>query len=116
RRNTLLDQHYEILQGDSVARFAYANQLVKDPVMVQEMLNTCSSIWHDILMQTGKSDTPIRNIDREGDIKSIISSVDLQEAKSAVNLFRRAHSLLQKNSNLKLTVEDLFLQLPTIPR
>ena len=116
RRNTLLDQHCEILQSDSVARFAYANQLVKDPVMVQEMLDTWSSVWHDILMQTGKSDTPIRNIDREGEIKSIIRSVDLQEAKSAVNLFRRAHSLLQKNSNLKLTVEDLFLQLPTIPR
>ncbi|MCD6424230.1 MAG: hypothetical protein J7L35_01895 [Anaerolineales bacterium] len=116
RRNTLLDQHYEILYGDSVARFAYANQLVKNPVMVQEMLDTWSSIWHDILMQTGKSDTPIRNIDREGEIKSIIRSVDLQEAKSAVNLFRRAHSLLQNNSNLKLTVEDLFLQLPTIPR
>jgi len=115
RRNTLLDQHYEILQGDSVSRFAYANQLVKDPVMVQEMLDTWSSVWHDVLLQIGKSDTPIRNIDREGEIKSIISSVDLKEAKSAVNLFRRAHSLLQKNSNLKLTVEDLFLQLPTIP-
>ena len=83
--------------------------------MVQEMLNIWSSIWHDILLQVGKSDTPIRNIDREGEIKAIISSVDLQEAKSAVKLFQRAHSLLQKNANLKLTVEDLLIQLPTLP-
>ena len=83
--------------------------------MVQEMLDTWSSIWHDILMLIGKSDTPIRNIDRDAEIQSIIRSVDLQEAKSSINLFRRAHSLLQKNSNLKLTVEDLLLQLPTIP-
>ena len=83
--------------------------------MVQEMLNIWSSIWHDILLQVGKSDTPIRNIDREGEIKAIISSVNLQEAKSAVNLFQRAHSLLQKNANLKLTVEDLLIQLPTLP-
>jgi len=115
RRNNLLNQHYEILRGDSVARFAYANQLTKDPDLVQEMLDTWSSIWHDILMQAGKSGTPIRNIDRQEEIKSIISSLDLQDAKSALNLFRRAYSLLQKNSNLKLTVEDLFLQLPTIP-
>ena len=115
RRNTLLDQHYEILKGDSVARFTYANQLVKDPAMVQEMLNIWSSIWHDILLQVGKSDTPIRNIDREGEIKAIINSINLQEAKSAVNLFQRAHSLLQKNANLKLTVEDLLIQLPTLP-
>lgn len=114
RRNTLLDQHYEILKGDSVARFAYANQLVKDSVMVQEMLNTWSSIWHDVLLQAGKSDTPIRNIDRDGEIQTIVNAVDLQDAKSAVNLFRRAHGLLQKNANLKLTVEDLLLQLPTI--
>lgn len=114
RRKTLLDQHYEILKGDSVARFAYANQLVKDSVMVQEMLNTWSSIWHDVLLQAGKSDTPIRNIDRDGEIQTIVNAVDLQNAKSAVNLFRRAHGLLQKNANLKLTVEDLLLQLPTI--
>ena len=115
RRNTLLDQHYEILKGDSIARFTYANQLVKDPALIQEMLNLWSSIWHDILLQVGKSDTPIRNIDREEEIKAIIRSVDLQEAKLAVNLFQRAHSLLQKNANLKLTVEDLLIQLPTLP-
>lgn len=79
------------------------------------MLNIWSSIWHDILLQVGKSDTPIRNIDREREIKAIISYVDLQEAKSAVNLFLRAHGLLQKNANLKLTVEDLLIQLPTLP-
>jgi len=115
RRNTLLDQHYEILKGDSIVRFTYANQLVKDPALVQEMLNIWCSIWHDILLQVGKSDTPIRNIDREGEIKAIISSVDLQQAKLVVNQFQRAHNLLQKNANLKLTVEDLLIQLPTLP-
>ena len=114
RRNDLLDQHQEILGQNSVARFAYANTLSKDPAMVQEMLNTWSSIWHDVLLQTGKSNTPIRNIDRQGEIQTISDTVDLGAAKSALNLFRRAHGLLQKNANLKLTVEDLLLQLPTI--
>jgi len=114
RRNTLLNQHNEILGGDSVARFAYANQLVKDPSMVQELLYIWSSIWHDVLLQAGNSDTPIRNIDRDGEIQTITNALDLQDAKSTLNLFRRAYSLLQKNANLKLTVEDLLLQLPTI--
>lgn len=115
RRITLLDQHYEVLQGDSVARFAYANQVVKDRVLVQEMLNTWSSIWHDILLRAGNSNTPIRNIDRAEEIQTINRSINLQDAKTSVNLFRRAYSLLQVNANLKLTVEDLLLQLPTIP-
>ena len=110
-----MDQHYEILKGDSVARFSYGNQLVKDPVLIQEMLNNWSSIWHDILLQLGKSETPIRNIDREGEIEDIISFVDLQDAKSTIYLFQRAHSLLQKNANRKLTIEDLLIQLPTLP-
>ncbi len=114
RRNKLLDQHYEILGQNSVARFAYANQLIKDPVMVQEMLTTWSSIWHDILLQAGKSDTPIQNIDREAEINFIHKTVDLQVARKTINLFRQAHALLQKNANLKLTVEDLLLQFPTI--
>ena len=114
RRNNLLDQHFEILGLNSVARFAYAYQLVKDPVMVQEMLNTWSSIWHDVLLRSGGSNTPIQNIDRQDEIQTIINAVDLQVAKTTVNLFQRAHGLLQKNANLKLTVEDLLLQLPTI--
>ncbi len=116
RRTTLLDQHYEILKGDSTARFAYANQLVKDPSLVQAMLDIWSSIWHDILLKVGNADTPIRNIDREGEIKTIINFMDLQKTKSAVKLFQRAHSLLEKNANLKLTVEDLLIQLPTLPQ
>jgi DNA polymerase-3 subunit delta' len=114
RRTSLLDQHFEILKGDSVDRFAYANQLVKDPVLVQEMINIWSSIWHDILLQLGKSAAPIRNIDRKAEIQTVIRSIDLEDAKSAVKLFQRAHSLLQRNANLKLTLEDLLIQLPTI--
>ena len=111
RRNNLLDQHYEILGQNSVARFAYANQLIKDPLMVQEMLTIWSSIWHDVLLQAGKSDTPIQNIDREVEIKTIDKAVDLQVARKTINLFRHAHGLLQKNANLKLTVEDLLIRL-----
>jgi len=114
RRNNLLDQHFEILKGDSVDRFAYANQLVKDPILIQEMINIWSSIWHDILLQLGKSDAPIRNIDRKDEIRAIIRSIGLDDAKSAVKLFQRAHYLLQRNANQKLTVEDLLIQLPTI--
>jgi DNA polymerase-3 subunit delta' len=113
-REGLLDQHFQIIRSDSVARFAYANQLAKDPSLVQEMIQTWSSIWHDILLQAGNSKQPIQNIDRAEQIQSLLRSVDLKTSRKVIDLFRRANDLLQKNANLKLTVEDLFLQLPTI--
>ena len=114
QRNTLLDKQLEILGSNSVLRFAYANQLIKDPEMVQELLDIWSSLWHDILHQTGKSSSPIQNIDRKGDIDFVAGKIDLMTAMSTMNKFRRANGLLKENANLKLTVEDLLLQLPTI--
>jgi DNA polymerase-3 subunit delta' len=114
RRSTLLDDHLKILAGDSVDRFAYASQITSDPLLVQELLNLWFSIWHDVLIQAGKAQSPITNIDREEDLKKILKQVDLTSAKRSLGLFKRAQGLIMKNANLKLTIEDLMLQLPQL--
>ncbi len=111
-RDTLLNEHHQILQGNSVERFSYASKYGKDSWMVNKVIDTWSSHWHDIMLQSGKSRAPIQNIDRSNEIGQIINRVDLGTAKNTLNLFRRAHSLLLNNANLKLTFEDLLLQLP----
>lgn len=114
RRKRLFTEHLEILAGNSVKRFAYADQVSKDPVKVEELLDTWISIWQDILHQSGHSQMPLQNIDREEDIHQIVRQVDLATTRSSLSLFQRAHQLLGENANLKLTLEDLMLQLPTI--
>jgi len=116
RRNNLLDDHLQMIQSNSVERFFYANLKTKDPQLIEEILDIWISLWHDILHQSVKSQAPVRNIDRTKDIKLINDRIDLNTARSTVDLFRRAHSLLQENANLKLTFEDLLLQLPTLGR
>ncbi len=114
RRVTLLDEHQEILKGNSVARFAYADRISKNPMMVEALLDTWISLWHDLLLLTGKSGAPLQNIDRQADLEQIGKAIDLETARFTVDLFRNAHQLLKENANLKLTLEDLLLQLPTL--
>lgn len=114
RRTDLLDEHLQILRGNSVNRFAYAEQVFKDPRKVDELLNTWISIWQDILHQSSLSQMPLQNIDREEDIRRIIDQVNLMDARNSLSLIQQTHNLLSENANLRLTLENLFLGLPTI--
>lgn len=114
RRTLLLDEHLQILRGNSVVRFAYADQISKDSQKVEELLDIWVSIWQDILHQSSQSLVPLQNIDREEDIQQIRNQIDLGIARNSIDLLRRAHQLLNINANLKLTLEDLLLGLPRI--
>lgn len=116
RRTRLLDEHMEILAANSVQRFAYADQLSKDPLKIQQMLSVWISIWQDILHQTGQANTPLQNIDREEDVRMVLQGIDLADAKNTIARFQRAYQLLDQNANKRLTLEDLMLGLPTISK
>lgn len=114
RRKNLLDEHLQILTGNSVKRFAYAEQIHKDTRKIEELLDSWTSIWQDIMHQSAHSDLPLENIDRKEDIQLILQQIDLAGTQATLDCFRRAHKLLSLNANLRLTLEDLLLGLPTI--
>ena len=114
RRTNLLNEHMEILAGNSVQRFAYADLVSKDPRKTGELLDVWISIWQDILHQRSQAKTPLQNIDREDDIQLILQQVDLTTTRNAIALLRRAYQLLGENANKRLTLEDLMLGLPRI--
>jgi DNA polymerase-3 subunit delta' len=113
-RETLLTDHYQILNSNAVERFRYAAKIDRDPDLALKLINLWSGLWHDILLQTGKSSAALQNIDQSEHIQQIANQVQLTSAKETINLFRRAWELLQDNANRKLTIEDLLLQLPRI--
>ena len=114
RRTNLLDEHLEILAGNAVRRFAYADQTSKDPRKVEELLDIWISIWQDILHRSSGSQNPLLNIDRADDIERILQQVNLACARSSLDQIRKAHRLLGENANVKLTLENLLLGLPTL--
>jgi DNA polymerase-3 subunit delta' len=113
-RASLLEDHKMIMIGNTVDRFTYASKMEKDPSIAFDLIDIWSSLWHDILLQTSQSSAPLQNIDQEEPIKNIAQQIDRKTAQDAVNSFRRAYELLLDNANLKLTLEDLFLQLPRL--
>ena len=112
-RDLLLDQHKMILGNTTVDRFQFAANLSKDSSQVQALVDCWGTIWVDVIRLAGNSNAPLQNIDRIDDIKEIAGKVDLQEARQIISQLQRTHHLLEINANLKLTVENLFLQLPT---
>lgn len=114
RREQLLNEHLEILKSNSVKRFAYAQKVSKENQKFEDLLDIWTSIWLDILHQSGGSRAPLQNIDREEEIQQVVKQVDLSTARGSLELFQRAHRLLGENANIKLTLEDLLLGLPTI--
>lgn len=113
-RSSLLNDHQIVLAGNAVERFSYASKVEKNPSLAFDIIDIWSSLWHDILLQASRSDAPLQNVDQEDSINQIVLQIDLKTAQDTVNSFRRAHSLLMDNANLKLTMEDLFLQLPRL--
>jgi len=85
-----------------------------DPDQVLDILDTWYSLWHDVLIKTGNAQTEINNIDRDEDLQIILNEIDLNTAKKTIQLFKKAVELIKTNANLKLTLEDLLLQLPTL--
>jgi len=114
QRSILLDDLLDLMAGNSVERFLYANKMTRDPGQVLEILDTWYSFWHDILIKAGNARFPINNIDREDDLQKILQEIDLHSAKNAVQLIKNAVHLIKANANLRLTIEDLLLQLPTL--
>ena len=112
-RDLLLDQHKMLLGNSTVDRFQFAADLAKDSNQVQALVDCWGTIWVDVIRLAGNSNAPLQNIDRIDDIKEIAGKVDLQEARQIISQLQRTHHLLEINANLKLTVENLFLQLPT---
>lgn len=113
-RSGLLEDHLQVLSAGSVERFAYASRIAEKPDRVQELIDCWFSIWHDALILAGESKAPLQNIDRQADLDRILGQVDLLTTKNMLAQFKRARKLLSHNANLKLTLEDLLLQLPRI--
>jgi DNA polymerase-3 subunit delta' len=112
RRTEVIDEHISLLAGNSVDRFSYVNRMSSNPHHFLDLLNIWYSFWHDLLIISSQANSPLTNIDRQDDLKRISNKIDLATTKNTLLDIKRAVELINTNANLKLTLEDLLLQLP----
>lgn len=100
QREAWLQELQDLLAGDSLARFAYADELAKDREALAERLRLWLAWWREQLLAE-KPPAPIQALSR-GDLRAAIAT--LQSTLDA----------LSTNVNLRLTMESLLLSLPRI--
>jgi DNA polymerase-3 subunit delta' len=114
QRQAWLDDLARLLLSGRVARFSYAENLVKDKEIARQVLQLWLSYWRDILLRTSGASAPFINLDRADEIEKISSRIDLPTAYQTVNAIQRTIANLENNVNARLAAEVLFLDLPAL--
>jgi DNA polymerase-3 subunit delta' len=114
QRQTWLDEQRNLLTGDRVARFAYAEGMSKDKEQLPQQLLVWLAYWRDVLMRVSRSQAPLVNLDRAEEINRLAEGLDLSTARQTVLSLERTLDELRTNINLRLAAETLLLELPYI--
>jgi DNA polymerase-3 subunit delta' len=115
KRNTWLAAMEDLLPASRVARFAYAEKNSKDREALRSQLLVWLSLWHDVLLRSGRSAAALANPDRAELTDRLAAKLPVDLAYKALAAVERALSLLvETNTNARLTLEVLLLDLPSL--
>ena len=67
-----------------VDKFAYAEKLAKEKDVMRQVLLIRLSYWRDVLLRAAKADSPLANVDRADEIKTLAKKLDLPAARQRV--------------------------------
>ena len=113
RRRAYLDELVALLEQGRVERMAYAERLSRQPpLVVQEVLETWTTWWRDVLLVATGSRSEPSNADRIETLQILAARYGLEEARQAIKELQEARWRLEHNANLRLTLEVLLLSLP----
>jgi DNA polymerase-3 subunit delta' len=114
QRQGWLDDQARLLGASRVERFAYAEYLAKDKTSLRASLITWLSFWRDVMLQAGGSAAPLTNPDRLAEVRRVVDQLNLVSAHQAVSAIETTLIQLEKNTNARLALEVLFLDLPRV--
>jgi DNA polymerase-3 subunit delta' len=112
RREARLDDLAQLLSGSIIDRFAYAEDLARDPIATQETLDLWIAWWRDLLLVASGARAPLTNVDREPSLRAQARRFDLHTIVGVIKALRSTLHKLQRNANKRLTLEVLMLDLP----
>jgi len=114
RRSQQLDALRELMTQGRAERFAYADKLSRNPVVLRETLGLWLTWWRDLLLTTHGSAASLTHQDRNADLQQWAERLQPEQALQAVEAIRAAIQGLDSHANPRLTAEVLMLNLPTL--
>jgi DNA polymerase-3 subunit delta' len=114
RRAQHLDALGRLLGASTVERFRYAEKLAHDPIAAQETLDLWIGWWRDVLLLAAGVEAPLTNADRQAELRSQAQRLGVERSTAAIEALRSAADRLNRNANLRLTLEVLMLDLPRL--
>jgi DNA polymerase-3 subunit delta' len=113
-RAAALNELWQLLTADRVARFTYAETLTKKDDRMRSTLDLWRTWWRDVLLTASGSTAELVNLDRIDDIQSLAQHVDVTQATAAAEACGRALWQLDHNATARLVMEVLLLDLPVV--
>jgi DNA polymerase III subunit delta' len=111
-RTSWLNDLVNLLSGGLVERFNQAEMLVNDKENIRNILLAWLSFWRDVTIKSAGASAPVTNLDRISEIHALAERLDMQSASQMTGSIERAISLIDRNINMRLVLENLMLDLP----
>jgi DNA polymerase-3 subunit delta' len=115
QRGAALDLLERLLTLNRAERFELAEDLSKDKLGLVPLLELWQTYWRDVLLLCQGSAVVPANIDRRESLAALAQSLTVEEALTALQATRGLLDRLSANLNLRLAVEILLLEYPSLP-
>jgi DNA polymerase-3 subunit delta' len=113
-----LDDLVAALSGSRIDRFQLVHQMTPgkdrsaERIRVQTALATWLSFWRDMLLTAFGVDRPLVNPDRAAEVERLAGSYSADQVAVGARALQQTLADIDRNANLSLAMEALFLQLP----
>lgn len=117
KRTDAFAVYLDLLSSKHPARFIYAEKATKGGNRkddVRASMIYWLSFWRDVMLTASESSAPITNIDLLPQVQKAASQVGFQSAFRCTTAVERTIERIDKNVNLRLALEVLFLDIPVL--
>jgi DNA polymerase-3 subunit delta' len=114
QRARRLDDLDELVGASTVRRFQYTEKLARDPVATRQTLDLWIGWWRDVLLVASRADASVTNVDRMDRLEKHAHRFGVETSALMVKTLRATVQKLDQNSNVRLTLEVLMLDLPRL--
>lgn len=102
---------HEILGSNIVSRFKHAEKLAKQPDKLFDLLNIWLTWWRDLVLLFNDSENLI-NIDERTRLEQLMAIWPAEDILTSLNQTKSTLWQLERNVNIRLALENLFLTYP----
>ena len=112
RRTYALDLLEQIIRADRIERFQLADDLSKDKLALEPLIELWLTYWRDLLLLSEGSPVKTCNVDRQDKLEQFMYQLDTESIIKALKATQTFQRQLPISLNMRLALEVLFLDYP----